>query len=366
MVSANSSTSAGGLASAATGMRPTRCGASHAIARRSVCTRRPTSGRCTLTTTSSPVCRRAAWTWAIEAAASGVAVERGEHRPPAAGRARPRRCARTSSNGSAGTWSRQRLNSSTSSGGNRPSPDEMIWPSLMNVGPSASAASRRRRDSSAVPAGPSARPRLRRHDPRHHGARQAGGDDDARGGPAAAGAGVISSGTCCGGEPAQLLGVGRPRDRVAVEHPRRVVGERAPLEIGWSASSAIQDGGVGAPVPPDRRRARHAVVRSAGDGGESPRRSRRPGARLAAEEPPVAAVRAGRRVQVRRRRRVRVGAVPRPPRHDDRQRRPAHDRRGVRRPRPSSGSCSATRCRWRCGSRPAAGWATASARSGCS
>ena len=126
-------------------MRPTRCGASHAIARRSVCTRRPTSGRCTLTTTSSPVRSRAAWTWAIEAAAIGVSSNEREHRRPAAVRGRPRRCRRTTSNGSAGTWSRQRLNSSTSSGGNRPSPDEMIWPSLMNVGPSASAASRSRR-----------------------------------------------------------------------------------------------------------------------------------------------------------------------------------------------------------------------------
>ena len=32
------------------------------------------------------------------------------------------------------TWSRQSLNSSTSSAGNRPSPEEMIWPSLMYVG----------------------------------------------------------------------------------------------------------------------------------------------------------------------------------------------------------------------------------------
>ena len=38
MVSANSSTSAGGLASAAIGMRPTRNGASHAMTRRSWCT----------------------------------------------------------------------------------------------------------------------------------------------------------------------------------------------------------------------------------------------------------------------------------------------------------------------------------------
>ena len=71
MVSANSSTSAGGLASAATGMRPTRCGASHDIARRSLRTRASTDGRCTFTTTGSPVRSRAAWTWAIEAAASG-------------------------------------------------------------------------------------------------------------------------------------------------------------------------------------------------------------------------------------------------------------------------------------------------------
>ena len=39
--------------------------------------------------------------------------------------------ARTTANGSAGTWSRQRLNSLTSSGGNMPSPEERIWPSLM-------------------------------------------------------------------------------------------------------------------------------------------------------------------------------------------------------------------------------------------
>ena len=161
IVSANSSTSAGGLASAATGMRPTRCGASHAIARRSVCTSRPTSGRCTLTTTSSPVCSCAACTWAIDAAAIGRVSNdvntASSGRPSSDSTVR-----RTTSNGSAGTWSRQRLNSSTSSGGNRPSPEEMTWPSLMNVGPSASAASRRRCDSSAMPADPSARPRLRR------------------------------------------------------------------------------------------------------------------------------------------------------------------------------------------------------------
>ena len=49
------------------------------MTRRSWRTRRSTDGRCTLTTTSSPVRSRAAWTWAIDAAASGVRVERLEH-----------------------------------------------------------------------------------------------------------------------------------------------------------------------------------------------------------------------------------------------------------------------------------------------
>ena len=51
MVSANSSTSAGGLARAATGMRPTRSGAIQLMAARSRRTSVATSGRCTLTTT---------------------------------------------------------------------------------------------------------------------------------------------------------------------------------------------------------------------------------------------------------------------------------------------------------------------------
>ena len=88
MVSANSSTSAGGLASAATGIRPTRCGASQAITARSFARARPPSGRCTLTTTSLPSRRRAACTWAIEAAASGVGSNRREHARRAGGRAR--------------------------------------------------------------------------------------------------------------------------------------------------------------------------------------------------------------------------------------------------------------------------------------
>ena len=75
-VSANSSTSAGGFASAATGMRPTSRGASQESAAMSSRKRCATCGRCTLTTTSSPVRSRAACTWAIEAAAMRRLVER--------------------------------------------------------------------------------------------------------------------------------------------------------------------------------------------------------------------------------------------------------------------------------------------------
>ena len=130
MVSANSSTSAGGLASAATGMRPTSFGANHAITRRSSWTRAATDGRCTFTTTSSPVRSVAPWTWAIEAAASGVVSKRANTSsiglPSSASTT-----ARMSSQVSGGTWSRHFLDSATSSSGNRPSPLEMIWPSLM-------------------------------------------------------------------------------------------------------------------------------------------------------------------------------------------------------------------------------------------
>ena len=61
----------------------------------------------------------------------------------------------TCSNGTAGTWSRHSLNSFTSSAGNKPSPLEMICPSLMYVEPRRSTALRMRnemyaRDSSGV------------------------------------------------------------------------------------------------------------------------------------------------------------------------------------------------------------------------
>ena len=130
MVSANSSTRAGGLVRAAMGMRPTSWGAIHDMAAMSNRTREATVRRCTLTTTRSPVLRVAAWTWAIEAEARGTRSK--ETNTSARGRPRSSSMVRrTVENGSGGTRSRSSRNSSTSSSGKMPSPEEMIWPSLM-------------------------------------------------------------------------------------------------------------------------------------------------------------------------------------------------------------------------------------------
>ncbi len=124
-VSANRSTRAGGFANAATGIRPTSRGASHESAAMSSRKSCATRGRCTFTTTSSPVCRRAACTWAIEAAAIGVSSNHSKSsasEPPRS----ISTTARTSAKASGGTWSRSSLNSVTSSSGKSPSPPEMI------------------------------------------------------------------------------------------------------------------------------------------------------------------------------------------------------------------------------------------------
>ncbi len=84
-----------------------------------------TCGRCTFTTTSSPVRRRAACTWAIDAAASGF-VEELEKIDSSGPPRSTSTTARTAANDSGATWSRNNLNSVTSSSGNRPSPPEMI------------------------------------------------------------------------------------------------------------------------------------------------------------------------------------------------------------------------------------------------
>ncbi len=130
MVSANSSTRAGGLVRAATGMRPTRNGAIQAMAAMSRRTSGATRLRWTFTTTRSPVRRVAECTWAMEAEAMGELSK--EVKTSARGRPRSSSTVRrTTANGSGGTRSRRSRNSSTSSSGKIPSPDEMICPNLM-------------------------------------------------------------------------------------------------------------------------------------------------------------------------------------------------------------------------------------------
>ena len=85
-------------------------------------------GRCTLTTTASPVRRVARWTWAMEAAATArlrstedvFRGARGRSRRPAR---RPRRSRPGPCRAAGGT-------ASTSSSGKIPWPEEMIWPEL--------------------------------------------------------------------------------------------------------------------------------------------------------------------------------------------------------------------------------------------
>ena len=130
MVSANRSTSAGGLVRVATGIRPTSWGAIHDMAAMSSRTSEATFRRWTLTTTRSPVRSVAAWTWAMEAEATGTRSK--EMKTSASGRPRSSSMVRrTAAKGSGGTRSRSSRNSSTSSSGKIPSPEEMIWPSLM-------------------------------------------------------------------------------------------------------------------------------------------------------------------------------------------------------------------------------------------
>ena len=234
MVSANSSTSAGGLASAATGMRPTRCGASHAMARRSARTSSCTCGRCTLTTTVSPVRRRAAWTWAIDAAASG---RRSNHSKVASSVA-PRSASttwRTVANDSAGDLVAQQLElahqllgeEALARGddlaeldvrraevlGRVPEPLGQVGPAGRRVGVAVEAVA---------------------HEPRPERPHEPGGD------PHEPGAGRKPAGRGEAGELgghllAQRRDVGAPGDGVEVEDPGRGVGERAPREVGRGA-----------------------------------------------------------------------------------------------------------------------------------
>ncbi len=174
IVSAKSSTSAGGFASAATGIRPTRYGAIHAIAATSWRTSVATCGRCTLTTTSSPLRSVAACTCAIDADASGVASKRAKIVSSGAPQLRSTTCC-TCAKDSGGTRSRQLLNSATSSSGKMPCPDDTICASLMYDEPSVL-----ERDRAAAATGRRATPRVPRRFSKSHHAATARADQRAR------------------------------------------------------------------------------------------------------------------------------------------------------------------------------------------
>ena len=170
MVSANSSTSAGGLASAAIGMRPTRCGATHAMTRRSRCTSSRDLRPLHLDHDLLAGAQRGGVDLRDRRGRERRAVEAAEHRverlPQLLLDDSPHDVERLGRHLVAALpeLGDQRL-------GEDALADEMIWPSLMYVGPSFSAAIRSRRDSPAtelsVPRSRAAhiasgRPRLRR------------------------------------------------------------------------------------------------------------------------------------------------------------------------------------------------------------
>ena len=202
--------------------------------RRSLCTSRPTPGRCTLTTT-------------VLAGAQRGGVHLGDRR--GGERRRGRTTANTSSSGrprSASTTCAhdvERLGrhlvaahlelARRARRGNRPSPErddlaELDVGRAERLGGEAQAA----REVGAA-GRPSARPRLRRHS---HGttARPSGRRRRPRGARAGSRRGLVRRGTCWAASRRSCSASAHHAMRVAIEHPRRVVGERAPLEIGWS------------------------------------------------------------------------------------------------------------------------------------
>ena len=94
-------------------------------------TRRATCGRCTFTTTSSPVRSRAACTCAIDAAAIGVAVEALEHVVERAAEVELHDPAHDVERLGRHPVAEQLELRRPAPSGKRPSPPEMIWPSLM-------------------------------------------------------------------------------------------------------------------------------------------------------------------------------------------------------------------------------------------
>ena len=132
--------------SARTRSRTTR--AAERISCRSDSTCRGASGRCTLTTTWSPVGSVARCTWPIDAAAIGVSSKVRNAcsivRPISSSITR-----RTSANGIGVTSSCRLRSSAMMSGGITSGRVESSWPNLTNVGPSSSSISRSRRPRSA-------------------------------------------------------------------------------------------------------------------------------------------------------------------------------------------------------------------------
>ena len=177
--------------------------------------------------------------------------------PPPAGLPRSSSTtARTAEKGSGGTWSRQRLNSATSSGGKMPSPDDRICPSLMYVGPRRSAASRTRRERSAIDSPP---PSAASADGPHAdgAAEQRGGAHDAharrhlaRAHEAREVRGDLSPQRRDGVSPPHRIGLDDPR-RVRREAPEDEVGRRFHLRrahCSWSLAPAAGGIRIGAQV----------------------------------------------------------------------------------------------------------------------
>lgn len=138
---ANSATIAVGRWTAQPSAWRSSSAASWAISWRSVRTTSAMPGRCTFSTTASPVSSIAAWTCAMDAAPSGT-VSMPAKQAPSGRPSSDSITLRISSKGSGGTESWSFFSSSVNSRGSRCVRDESSWPSFTNVGPSSTKARR--------------------------------------------------------------------------------------------------------------------------------------------------------------------------------------------------------------------------------
>ncbi|MNZ93982.1 hypothetical protein D3C78_1130790 [compost metagenome] len=144
MVLRYSSTTSTGRSRALWGTKRATRRASACISRRSASMTGSMSGRITLMTISRPFSfKRAVWTWAMEADASGVSSKSSNRvsmgQPRLASIWRLASCPQKG-----GTLSCSRASSSAMSGGSRSRRVDSIWPNLMKMGPRASKARRMR------------------------------------------------------------------------------------------------------------------------------------------------------------------------------------------------------------------------------